>query len=197
METRRFMPSPRYLGKMRLSMTLGGLLVMAAGLLLALVLANEEGQRAGEITAWVVILGNVAWWVPAFFLAATYYRSLKYEIQDDEVIVHVGIWTRSVKHVPFRTITNLTVQRGIFDRWLFNLGNLNVQTAGMSGATGAEESLVGLTNFQEVYELVSTRLRRYRGALAPTAAEDEREPRHDAVRAILTELRAIRAAVEK
>jgi uncharacterized membrane protein YdbT with pleckstrin-like domain len=182
---------------MRLSMTLGALSFLAVGLLFALLLASEEGRRAGEITTWVVLIVDAAWFVPGLFLAAAYYRSLKYEIQDDEVIVHVGIWTRSVKHVPFRTITNLKVHRGIFDRWFFDLGNLNIQTAGMSGTSGAEESLVGLPNFQEAYEIVSTRLRRYRGSMAPTAAEEQIEPKGDAVEAILTELRAIRKAVEK
>jgi uncharacterized membrane protein YdbT with pleckstrin-like domain len=122
---------------------------------------------------------------------------LIYEIQDDEVIVHVGIWTKSVKHVPFRTVTNLKVNRDIFDRWFFDLGSLNVQTAGMSGQTGAEESLLGLPNVQEIYELVRSRLRRYRGAMGPTAAGEESEPGVDSLAAILTEVKAIRAAVEK
>jgi putative membrane protein len=132
-------------------------------------------------------------------LTYPYYRSLSYEIQDDEVIMHVGIWTKSVKHVPYRTVTNLTVKRGILDR-LFGLGTLNIQTAGMSGTTGAEESLEGLTNVQEVYDIVVTELRRFRGSMAPTAAEEEIEPAvasTDALSAILTEVRAIRHALEK
>ena len=133
-------------------------------------------------------------------LTGPYYRSLSYEIQDDEVIVHVGILTKSVKHVPYRTVTNLTVKRDILDRWLFGLGTLNIQTAGMSGQTGAEERLVGLTNVQEVYEMVVTELRRFRGGMAPTAAEAESASAvvsADALSAILAEVRAIRQALEK
>ncbi len=109
----------------------------------------------------------------------------------------MGIWTKSVKHVPFRTVTNLKVNRDIFDRWFFGLGSLNIQTAGMSGKSGAEEALVGIPNVQEVYELVRSRLRRYRGAMAPNAAEEESAPRDATFDAMLTELRAIRKAVEK
>jgi hypothetical protein len=99
--------------------------------------------------------------------------------------------------VPYRTVTNLTVKRDILDRWLFGLGTLNIQTAGMSGQTGAEESLVGLPNVQEVYELVVTELRRFRGGMAPTAAEVEGEPSvANALNAILAEVRAIRQALE-
>jgi hypothetical protein len=37
-----------------------------------------------------------------------------------------------------RTVTTISVKRDILDRWLFNLGTLEIQTAGMSGQTGAE-----------------------------------------------------------
>ena len=56
---------------------------------------------------------------------------------------------------------------------------------------------MGLPNVQEVYELVSSRLRLYRGAMGPTAAGEEGEPGVDALGAILTEVKAIRTAVEK
>jgi len=147
----------------------------------------------------IVAAIDVIWWAPAMFLTDPYYRSLSYEIQDDEVIMRVGIWTKSVKHVPYRTVTNLTVKRGILDR-LFGIGTLNIQTAGMSGTTGAEESLEGLDNVQEVYDIVATELRRFRGSMAPTAADVEGEAvaaSPDALSAILTEVQAIRHALEK
>jgi len=106
-------------------------------------------------------------------LALPYYRSLEYEVLDDEVIVRVWIFTHSVKHVPYRTVTNITVKQDIFDRWFFNLGSLNIQTAGMSGQSGAEEQLVGLENVQEIYQMVAAELRRFRSAMTPTQAESE------------------------
>jgi len=36
------------------------------------------------------------------------------------------------------TITNLTVKRGLFDRW-FGIGTLDIETAGMSGTSGVPE----------------------------------------------------------
>ena len=83
---------------------------------------------------------------------------------------------------------------------MFGIGTLNIQTAGMSGTTGAEESLEGLDNVQEVYDIVATELRRFRGSMAPTAADVEGEAvaaSPDALSAILTEVRAIRHALEK
>jgi hypothetical protein len=101
--------------------------------------------------------------------------------------------------VPYRTVTNLQVKRDILDRWFFNLGTLNIQTAGMSGQTGVEESLTGLPNVQEVYELVATELRRFRGGMAPTAADVDVEPAEGtapALAAILDEVRAIRQKLD-
>ncbi len=81
------------------------------------------------------------------------------------------ILTHSVKHVPYRTATNITVRRDIF-----NLGSLYIQTAGMSGQSGAEEKLVGLENVQEIYEMVVVELRRFRGAMPPPLYRVNRSP---------------------
>jgi membrane protein YdbS with pleckstrin-like domain len=159
---------------------------------------DAGGIRGMTIGIVVSVLTNAAWLIPAFIIAPFYYRSLEYHILEDEVIVHVGVWTKSVKHVPYRAITNLQVKRGPFDRML-GLGTLEVQTAGMSGQTGAEQSLVGLSNVQEVYETVSAALRRFRGAMAPTQAEVEAvsvtEPQ--VLNAILDEVRAIRRVLSE
>ena len=200
MQTRSFNPSPQYLTKLRLVITLVALLILAGGVLLGWLLSTDPKIGASGARTAVIVVGiaDVIWWVPALILTGPYYRSLAYEVQDDEVIVRAGIWTKSVKHVPYRTVTNLTIKRDILDRWL-SIGTLNIQTAGMSGTTGAEESLVGLTDVQEVYEIVVTELRRFRGSMAPTAAEVEGEPAMAstaALSALLTEVRAIRQALE-
>jgi putative membrane protein len=137
-------------------------------------------------------------WLLAMLLAGPYYRSLRYEIEADEVVVRAGIWTKSVKHVPYRTVTNITVKRDVLDR-LLGLGTLTIQTAGMSGTKGAEESLVGLGEVAEVYTSVAQELRRFRGAMSPTQSEMESaapDGQEFSLGAILTEIRAIRQTLE-
>jgi uncharacterized membrane protein YdbT with pleckstrin-like domain len=183
---------------MYVSITIVAILILLSAALLSFLImldSDPDADDAARIIFIVTLVGVVLCWLPALFLARAYYRSLRYEIQDDEVIVHVGIWTQSVKHVPYRTVTNIAVKRDIFDRWFFDLGSLNIQTAGMSGTTGAEESLVGLPNFQEAYDTVAAQLQRFRGGMGPTAAEVEAEP--DALNAILAEVRVIRQTLEK
>ncbi len=199
---KQFTPNPRYLSKLRLGINLLALTILLSGLLIGglVSLDPETDSNVVWLITLIVAASDVAWWLPALFLIGAYYRSLSYEVHDDEVIVHVGIWTKSVKHVPYRTVTNIQINRDIFDRWFFNIGSLNIQTAGMSGATGAEENLVGLPNVQEVYDLVAHELRRFRGAMAPTAAEVEAGQGVSAdgvLGALLTEVRAIRQALEQ
>jgi membrane protein YdbS with pleckstrin-like domain len=149
---------------------------------------------------------NVLLIVIALPFIPLYYRSLRYEIYEDEIVVHAGVITKSVKHVPFRTVTNLKVTRGPFDR-LLGLGTLAVQTAGASGTTSAEESLAGLVDVQVVYDKVAAELRRFRRAMGPTQAGDDEAvtPRESGsladsgptLNAILDELRAIRARLDE
>ena len=193
MSAREFLPNSKYQFKMMLVITLIGFLILVgAGIVSSLIGLDDPG--AGLVVFGIMIVGVAIYWVIAMLITVPYYRSLRYEIQDDEVIVKVGIITHSVKHVPYRTVTNITVKRDIFDRWFFNLGTLTIQTAGMSGQTGAEESLVGLENVQEVYELVVTELRRFRGAMSPTTGQEELQV--DGSTALPEEVQAIRKLLE-
>lgn len=194
MSSREFRPNSKYQFKMMLVITLIGFLILVGmGIIATLISLDDPG--AGLVVIGIAIIGVAIYWVVAMILSVPYFRSLSYEIQDDEVIVRVGIITHSVKHVPYRTVTNITVKRDIFDRWFFNLGTLTIQTAGMSGQTGAEESLVGLDNVQEVYELVVTELRRFRGAMAPTTVQEEFAAEGES--SLLVEVQAIRRLLEE
>jgi membrane protein YdbS with pleckstrin-like domain len=195
-----FVPSPNYLRKSRLVVTAVAFGFLAVMAIIAWPIGVDNGARSA--VTYLIIVGGIigAGWLIGMSLTAPYYRSLRYEIHDDEVIVHVGIITKSVKHVPYRTVTNITIKRGILDRWFFGLGTLNIQTAGMSGTQGAEESLEGLPNVQEVYDIVATELRRFRGSMAPTAADLEEEsagaPANGTLKQLLAEVQSIRHALE-
>ena len=201
MKARSVTPDPRYLFRMRLIVTIIALAILVGGILLGVILILTGEIRLGGVVALalITVVLNGLWWLLALILSGPYYRSLRYEVQDDEVVVNVGIWTKSVKHVPYRTVTNIQVKRDVVDRWL-GIGTLNIQTAGMSGQKGAEEQLVGLPNVQEVYESVAEELRRFRGGMAPTQAgvdvESTAAPQ-DVLGEILAEIRVIRRSVEK
>jgi uncharacterized membrane protein YdbT with pleckstrin-like domain len=195
MAGREFYPNQRLLYKMFLVFSLLAVGIFLAALLFGFLIGLDDPQ-AGLIISTLFSVPTFLFWVIAMALTVPYFRSLRYEILDEEVIVHVGVITHSVKHVPFRTVTNITVKRDIFDRWFFNLGSLYIQTAGMSGKSGVEEKLEGIENVQEVYDIVATALRRYRGAMSPTAAGEEEALEVPGDGALLEEVRAIRRILE-
>ncbi len=207
-----FEPSPKYLTKLRVIVTLMALVIFVPILQFGWLIGAESGAGAAFLYVTIIIFIAAAGWLLGMALTGPYYRSLRYEIHEDEVIVHVGIITKSIKHVPFRTVTNITIKRGILDRWFFGLGTLTIQTAGMSGTQGAEESLEGLPNVHEVYDIVVNELRRFRGSMSPTAADVDGEtarPRegvgdvsppisqNGSMKQLLAEVQAIRQVLEK
>ena len=200
MQTLHIKPGKSYLRKLWVTNTIIALLTVLTGYLFGLLVGIDEGVGVTiEITIYTALLAAL-FWIMAAILSVFYYRSLSYEIQDDEIIVRVGIVTKSVKHVPYRTVTNISIKRGILDRFMFDIGTLNVQTAGMSGTSGAEQSLVGLEDVNGVYDDVVKKLHAFRGAMSPTTAEDDtvrESPQSDVMTSMLEELRAIRKSVEK
>jgi putative membrane protein len=201
MKVRTIKPDLKYLFRMRLIFTIVALAIVAGGVIFGVFLGVVGELRPGGVLVLVLVDAALAglWWLVTMILSGPYYRSLRYEVQDDEVVVNVGIWTKSVKHVPYRTVTNMQVKRDVVDR-LLGIGTLNIQTAGMSGQKGAEERLVGLSDVQQVYERVADELRRFRGGMAPTQADVEAEPGvalPEGLGALLEEVRAIRKSLEE
>jgi uncharacterized membrane protein YdbT with pleckstrin-like domain len=195
MEALTVKPSRTYLTKSYVAIALVALAALLCALLIgALITLDEDvGVEAVWWSLGVAMGVNLLWGVPAILLMGPYFRSLRYEIHEEQVVMHVGVITRSVKYVPFRTVTNMTVKRDPLDR-LFDIGSLAIQTAGTSGTTQAEQRLVGLENPQAVYELAVRALRRFRGAMSPTAADVDEE---DLLLAILEEVRGIRESLER
>ncbi|HNT73567.1 MAG TPA: PH domain-containing protein [Anaerolineae bacterium] len=194
-----FTPDPKYVSKCRWIAHITALLVLLCGALTGALITLDEAVGFEAVTiAFLITLGcNLLWWVPTMLVIVPYYRSLRYEIHADEIIVRQGILTKSVKHVPYRTVTNLTVKQGPFDRW-FGLGSLDIQTAGLSTSSGEpEQKLVGLPNAQEVYELVVAALGRFRNAMPPTMGEEVDAASPANYDALLAEVRAIRRLMEK
>ncbi len=194
MAEREYVPHSKYQIKMMLMISLIAFLILL-GMSIVAGLISLDDPGVGLVFMGITIVCDALFWIIGMILSIPYFRSLRYEVLEDEVIVHVGILTHSVKHVPYRTVTNITVKRDIFDRWFFNLGSLNIQTAGMSGQSGAEEKLVGLENIQEVYNMVVTELRRFRGAMSPITVQEEVLPA--GTNALLAEVQTIRQLLEK
>lgn len=145
----------------------------------------------GWTYVFIFLVVNVLWMIPTALLYPLYYRSIRYELREDEIVVHKGIITRSVRVVPYRTVTNLGLSRNPVDR-LLGIGTVKVETAGTAGQNRPEAVLAGLADYNGVHEQVWAALRRYRAAMGPTTTEATTLPTAGMDAEILAELRDIK-----
>ena len=122
----------------------------------------------GPIGLWTAVL-NLVWLTPALIVIPFYFRSIEYSVKTKtgetmpEVYVRQGIVTVTEKHVPFRTITNVSSRAGPFDR-VFGIGSVHIETAGYSGShqTGPEIKLEGIVFYEEIRDFIINELRKFR-----------------------------------
>lgn len=155
---------------------------------------------------WVI---TAFWLVPAIIIIPIYLRSIEYSVLSDagevskEIFTKKGIINITRKHVPFRTITNISSRAGLFDR-LFGIGSIEIETAGYSGTTSsAEEKLEGITFYEELRDFILRELRKFKDPYVTgteiVQAEEEPIPTEDEYLEdeILSVLREIRDLLKK
>ncbi len=127
-------------------------------------------QWMPTISMWIWV-GHLVWLVPTLVGIVVYVRSIEYSVLAEsgeasaEIYVRKGVINITRKHVPFRTITNISSRAGIIDR-LFKIGNVEIQTAGFSGGlqggSQPEEKIEGVVFYEEIKHFILRELRRFR-----------------------------------
>ena len=178
-----FKPSRAFLQKMWLQAVAGvatiWLVIVVSFISIAFLLAFVEPSKYpsawqiindwfGPVSYWTIAI-NLIWLIPDLIWIPFYFRSIEYSVKAEsgetmpEVYVKKGVFTITRKHVPFRTITNISSRAGLFDR-MFGIGSVHIETAGYSGSkqTGPEEKLEGIVFYEEVRDFILNELRRFR-----------------------------------
>jgi len=132
------------------------------------------------VSFWTAVV-NLVWLIPVLIYIPFEFRSIEYSVKAEtgetmpEIYVKRGVVTVTRKHVPFRTITNISSKAGVFDR-LFNIGSVHIETAGYSGShqAGPEVKLEGIVFYEEVRDFILTELRKFK---APYVTGTEVVPR--------------------
>lgn len=129
---------------------------------------NTMGTWLVPLSNWLII-GNLIWLIPAQIFTYIYIKSIEYSVISEsgesmpEIYSQRGIFTVTRKHLPFRSITNISSKAGLFDR-LFGLGNVHIETAGFSGTNQVtpEEKLEGIRFYEEVRDFILNELRKFK-----------------------------------
>ncbi|SFK66211.1 hypothetical protein SAMN04487950_0456 [Halogranum rubrum] len=156
-----------------------------------------------EVNQWVVVVGGsillvvfgfVAWWIPAFFATADY------RLTDDELEYRRGVFFRQKTTVPYNRITNVDAAQGPLQR-LVDAGSVGVHTAGFGGQTGAELTISGVSDYEEIKDQILAKIRRRPPEATEGGDTDNRSRRESEERLmsgdVLTELRRIRELLEQ
>jgi uncharacterized membrane protein YdbT with pleckstrin-like domain len=135
---------------------------------------NFWNEYQMTIIAGYLIL-SLLWIIPTMILIPIYVNWMRFSIEEDEIIIHKGIINKTVKHIPFRTITNVSTRYGIYDRF-FRIGTVEIETAGKSAQSLAPEGKIeGIRNFVEIRDFILSKLRKYKGTYATTTEIPETE----------------------
>jgi membrane protein YdbS with pleckstrin-like domain len=180
-----FRPSKKFRNKMWFLAIVTALmlwLLMTLGLLAVFwLVAAIEGYNLAQLLAffnywWPIIstylwMINAIWLIPYVIIYPIYLRAFEYSViarsgqTMPEIYTKKGLINITRKHVPFRTITNISSRAGIFDR-IFGIGTVDIETAGSSGvqslSSGAEERLEGLTFYEELRDFILKELRKFK-----------------------------------
>jgi uncharacterized membrane protein YdbT with pleckstrin-like domain len=152
-----------------------------------------------------LVLGPFFWvmLIPLYFR----YHTMRYRFDEEGVSMRWGILFRREISLTYARIQDIHLSSNFVERWL-GLARIQIQTA--SGNAGAEMTIEGLREYEQLRDFLYARMRGTRGAGTAAArggsapAEPAAEPvgGADAVeltstlRAVADELRALRAELE-
>lgn len=153
------------------------------------------------------LLFQALFWMGAIYLAiwfvitilyilgmSLYVKSMLFIVHGHEIVVRKGLINKSEKHVPYRTVTNINMKTGPFDR-LFGIGTIEIQTAGGGGYSideTAEEKLEGIKVYREVRDYILTQLRQFQAAYGTVTPRVEKQPIDSIPQQMLSELKEIK-----
>jgi membrane protein YdbS with pleckstrin-like domain len=177
------------------------------GLLLAIMislpLVSKKPHTPNFITVWTFIAGGVAvGWALAALLGVIRitldYEMRWYIVTDRSLRIRSGIWSVNEMTMTFANVQEIQVRAGPLQK-LFGLTDVVVSSAGGSAAhPGASHAarFAGVDNGDAIRDLITERLRQYRdtGLGDPDAHKPAPLAVEDAARALLAEVRALRAA---
>jgi uncharacterized membrane protein YdbT with pleckstrin-like domain len=134
----------------------------------------------------------LAWWLIAPGLRYLWFINLHYSIESERLVIQKGILTKVSISIPYSAVTDFTLNRSLFDRWL-SMGSLFVQTAGQGAQAAIHEGrLDGLVEFETLHHELRGKVKAYRGNQVLEQPKPEEAGQHSNVlQEILAELKAI------
>ena len=127
---------------------------------------------------------------------------MRYSFDDEGIHQRYGVIFKKEINLTYARIQDIHLTSGVIQRW-FGLADIQIQTA--SGSAGAEMTIVGIPEFEELRDFLYGKMRGVRkvGEAQPAkAVPQEVDDLHggetvELLEDILSEIKAARVALEK
>ncbi len=188
-----FKPDKKYFTKvLMIQLTISVFLIIVFSIV-HLIINLADGVIEAAYIVWLIgTLCIIVMWIVSTLISYLWIKNLEYTIQDDRVIIHKGILTKTQQNIPFRAITDFALERTLYDRFL-KIGSIKIQTAGQSQtATGYEGKLGGLIDYDKWHSILRDKVKSLHPlAESLTSAEPVPGSEKELLRQILNELKEI------
>lgn len=114
------------------------------------------------------------------------YHTLRYRFDDKGVAMSWGVLMRREIYLTYRRIQDIHVTRNILHRWL-GLATISVQTA--SGSAGAEMTIEGIREVEQLRDFLYAQMRGARGEQIASPADASVSAPSDEALGLLCEIR--------
>ncbi|MBU2506217.1 MAG: PH domain-containing protein [Bacteroidetes bacterium] len=124
------------------------------------------------VILWPIWSGIILlFWLIGVPITQLWVKNLEYLIANERIILKKGILSKIEQNIPFYAITDFILHRSLYDRFL-GIASIRIQTAGQSSTpTGYEANLAGLTEWNNLMDSLSDRLKKSGGIKSTTSAE--------------------------
>jgi len=177
-----------------LTITLATILFFLIIHVLVVVFDPEVSNNEFIRNVWPWVVGSlVIFWALTPWLTYLWIINLKYSIEEERLVIHKGFLTKKNVSIPFSAVTDFTLSRSLYERWI-GIGTLLVQTAGQGPQAAVHEGkLEGLVDFETIHADLRAKVRIHRGAGPGTAASDPKTTGSDTeiLQSILEEVKRI------
>ncbi|WP_455142822.1 PH domain-containing protein [Candidatus Hodarchaeum mangrovi] len=173
-EIRRIRPSRRLLWKYYLDILLVWIGILTFSFIIPQVfnyLVRFDSNPDSTDPLIINLIITVIWIIGVFgslialILLPYYVNEMEFIVHGDFITVKKGIINKTVKHVPYRGITNISTVAGPLDR-IFDMGCVYIETAARSGTSNKpEEILEGLILYHEIRDYILRRLQAFRPSI--------------------------------
>lgn len=107
-------------------------------------------RDGGDVVLWCLISGGM---VP---VAVARYRSFRYRIGEDRIVLRTGLLQKTVRDIVFTRIQDVTLHQGVLHR-LMNVAEVRLETGGGDRAEEGHMRVLGLADAQQLQRLIRGR----------------------------------------